>query len=57
MNDSECSMDVFKSVKISIGTVMKNPEMLKYVPNHIKTKRLCENAVKKLPLVMRYVPD
>ena len=56
-NDSECSMDVFKSVKISIGTVMKNPEMLKYVPNHIKTKRLCENAVKKLPLLMRYVPD
>ena len=56
-NASECSMDVFKSVKISIGTVMKNPEMLKYVPNHIKTKRLCENAVKKLPLVMRYVPD
>ena len=31
-------MDIYKSVKISVGTVMKNPEMLKFVPNHLKTK-------------------
>ena len=31
-------MDVYKSLNISIGTVMKNPEMLKLVPDHVKTK-------------------
>ena len=31
-------MDVYKSLNISIGTVMKNPEMLKPVPDHVKTK-------------------
>ena len=28
---SNRSMDIYKSVKISIGTVMKNPEMLKFL--------------------------
>ena len=32
--------------KISIGTVMRNPEMLKFVPDHIKTKTICRHAVK-----------
>ena len=32
-------MDVYKSLNISIGTVMKNPEMLKFVPDHLKTKK------------------
>ena len=36
---------------------MKNPEMLKFVPDHLKTKQMCNYAVKKLPLVMRYVLD
>ena len=31
------SMDNYKSLNINIGTVMKNPEMLKFVPNHLKT--------------------
>ena len=31
-------MDVYKSLNISIGTVMKNPEMLKLIPDHVKTK-------------------
>ena len=34
-------MDIYKSLNINIGTVMKNPEMLKLVPNHLKTKRKC----------------
>ena len=29
MVDSEYSMNIYKSVKINIGTVMKNPEILK----------------------------
>ena len=39
MVDSEYSRDN-KSSKISIGTVMKNPEMLKFVPDHLKTKKI-----------------
>ena len=31
MVDSEYRMEIYKSVKISIGTVMKNPQMLKLV--------------------------
>ena len=34
------SMDIYKSLNICIGTVMKNPEMLKFVPDHLKTKKL-----------------
>ena len=32
-------MDIYKSLNISIVTVMKNPEMLKFVPDHLKTKK------------------
>ena len=32
-------IDIYKSLNISIGTVMKNPEMSKFVPNHLKTKK------------------
>ena len=46
-----------KTLKISIGTIIKNPEMLRFVFHHLKTKTMCQNAVKKLPLVINYVPD
>ena len=42
-------MDVYNSLNISIGTVMENPEMIKFVPDHLKTKNICEHAAKKLP--------
>ena len=42
---------------ISIGTVMKNLEMLKFVSDQLKTKEICKHAVKKLPYLLRYVPD
>ena len=35
MVDSEYSMDIYKSAKISFGTVLENPEMLKFVPDHL----------------------
>ena len=50
-------MDVCKSLNISIGTVMINPEMLKFVPDHLKTTKMCKHVVKKLPYLLRYVPD
>ena len=49
--------DVCKSLYISIGKVMKNPEIIKFIPDHLKTKRMCKHAVKKLPYLLRYVPD
>ena len=46
MVDSEYSMDIYKSAKISIGTVMRNPKTLKFVSDHFKTKEMCNHAVK-----------
>ena len=33
-------MDVYKSLTIGIGKVMKNSEMIKFVPDHLKTKKM-----------------
>ena len=41
-------MEIYKSLNINIGAVMKNPEMLKLIPDHLKTKKVCKHAVKKL---------
>ena len=43
--DSEYSTDNYKSPKISIGAVMKNPEMFKFVSDHLKTKKMYKHAV------------
>ena len=54
------SMDNYKSLNINIGTVMKNPEMLKFVLDHPKTKNMRKHADKKLPYVLyvlRHVSD
>ena len=51
------SMDIYKSLNINIGTAVKNPEILKFLPDHLKTKEMCKDAVKKLPYLLRYVPD
>ena len=50
-------MNICKSLEISIEKVMENPEMLKFIPDHFKTKKMCKHAVKKLPYLLRYVPD
>ena len=31
-------MDIYEPLNNSIGTIMKNLEMLKFVPDHLKTK-------------------
>ena len=41
-------MDIYKSVKISIGTLMKNPEMSKFVLYLLENKKMCKHAVKKI---------
>ena len=57
MVDSDYNMDIYESVKISIGIVMRNPEIVKYVPDYLKTKEMCKNSVEKLPFLTRYAPD
>ena len=57
MVDSEYITDKYKSSKISIRTIITNPEILKFVSDHLKTKKMCKHAVKKSPFVIRYVPD
>ena len=42
-----------KTLKLSISKIIKNPEMLRFAIDHLKTNRVC----KKLPLVIIYVPD
>ena len=46
-------MDVYKSLNISIGTAMKNPEMLKFVRNYFKTKKICKYSVFKNTLSVK----
>ena len=36
---------------------MKNPKMLKFVSDCHRTTKMCKHAVKKLPFLLRYVPD
>ena len=36
---SEYSTDNYESSKSSIGAIMKNPEMLKFIPDYLKTKK------------------
>ena len=40
------SMDIYKPLNINIGTVTKNPEMLKFVPDHLKAKRYVPDQYK-----------
>ena len=34
-------MGTNKSLNINIGTLMKNSEMIKFVPDHLKNKQMC----------------
>ena len=52
MVGGEYSPDNYKSLKRIIGEIIKNLEMLRF-----KNKKMCKHAVKKLLLVVRYVPD
>ena len=51
------SANIYKSFKVSIGTIMKNPKILKLITDHLRTKKVFNHAVKKMSFVIRYVPD
>ena len=57
MVDNEFSTNIYKSLKIIIGALMNNSEMLEFIYDHLKTKKVCKHAVKKMSFVTRYVPD
>ena len=57
MVDSEYSTGDCKSSKVRIGAMTKNLEMLRLVPDHLKSKKMCKYAVKKLSFVIRYILD
>ena len=44
---SEYSAGNNKSLKLNIRSMLKNPEILKFVPDHLKVKSMCKYAVKK----------
>ena len=37
--------------------VRKEPDLLKYVPNLLKTQEICAKVVSKEPYQLKYVPD
>ena len=45
MVDSEYSPHNCKSLKIIVGAIKKNPEMLSFIPDHLKTKKMCKYPV------------
>ena len=47
----------YEPSKISIGAVIKNPEMLKSVPDYLKTKQMGNYAVEKLSFIIISVPN
>ena len=42
---NEYSRGSHKSPKITAGAVIKNPQLLKFVPYYLKTKEMCNYAV------------
>ena len=46
MFDSEYNTDNYISPKISIRAIMKNPNILEFVPDHLKTKKSCKHVIK-----------
>ena len=56
MVDSDYSPDNYKSLKMSIEVIIKNPEMLRLVLDHHKTQKMFKMQL-KIAFVIRCVPD
>ena len=52
MIDREYTKYNYKPLKLRIGAIIKNPEMLRLVSDHRKTKKICNHAVEKLSFVI-----
>ena len=53
MVDRDYSTGNYESLKISIGIIIKNAEMLRIVSDHLKTKKMYKYTVKKLTVVIK----
>ena len=42
----------YKTLKISLETIMKNPKVLRFVSDHLNAKKMRKNAVKKSPFAI-----
>ena len=51
------TMDIYKSLNTGIKTVMKNPKIIRFVSDHINTKKMWKHSVRKLPYILRDVSD
>ena len=50
MVDSEYVTYIYKSLKIGIGTLIKNPEMITFIPDYLKTKKICNMELRNCRL-------
>ena len=41
MIDSKNDPDNYKTLETSVREIIKDPEMLRFVPDHLKTRRIC----------------
>ena len=57
MVDSKYISGNYMSLKISIVAVINNPEMLIFISDHLKNKKIRKHAVRKLSFIMRANPD
>ena len=62
MVDHEYSTNICKPLNISFGMVMKNSEMLKFIPNHLnpdcyKNSKVCDKAVDNYSHALKFVPN
>ena len=57
MVDNRSNYGNYKILKISIAEIAKDIEMLRFVPDYLKTEKMCKNGVKKFLFVIKYVPD
>ena len=57
MLDSKNNPENYKTLKIRIGTTIKNSEMLGFVPDHLKTKKMCKTSVRKFSFIIKYILD
>ena len=57
MVDSEYSSNDYKTLKTNIGAIIRDPEVLRFDSDHLKTKQMRKNAVEKLPFVIKYASN
>ena len=51
------NIDIYMSLNVSIGIVMSNPKKLNFFLIILKLKKCVTMQLKKLPSVIRFVPD